>query len=216
MNAVTTRRDRLHDILKQSPIVAVITIDDISTAVPLARALVVGGVRALEMTLRTPVAMAAAAAVAKDVPDAILGVGTILTPDDLAAARKVGAHFGVSPGITLPLLDAAAQSDLPFLPGVATASELIEAQLRGFDVVKLFPASSIGMATARAFAGPFPKMRFCPTGGVDEGNFTEWLALPNVVAIGGSWLARKADIESGNWNGITESARRAMTRVAKS
>ncbi|MBV9555517.1 MAG: bifunctional 4-hydroxy-2-oxoglutarate aldolase/2-dehydro-3-deoxy-phosphogluconate aldolase [Pseudolabrys sp.] len=213
MNAAA-KRDRLHDILKQSPVVAVITIDNVSTAVPLARALVAGGVRALEMTLRTPVAMAAAAAVAKEVPDAILGVGTILTPDDLAAAIKVGAHFGVSPGITLPLLDAAAQGTLPFLPGVATASELIEAQLRGFGVVKLFPASSVGMSTARAFAGPFPNMRFCPTGGVDESNFMEWLAVPNVIAVGGSWLARKADIESGNWDVVTGNARRAMARVA--
>ena len=140
------KRARLQSILRQSPIVAVITIDDVEDAVPLARALVAGGVTALELTLRTSAGLAAAAAILREVPEAVVGIGTILTPDDLAKALQSGAHFGVSPGITAALLDAAAQSDLPFMPGIQSASELMEALVRGFDIVKLFPAAALGRA----------------------------------------------------------------------
>ena len=171
------------------------------------------GLRALELTLRTPVAMAAAAAILQHVPQAIVGVGTILTPADLAMARQAGAHFGVSPGITAALLDAAAAADLPFIPGIQSASELMEAAARGFDVLKLFPAASLGRSALQSYAGPFPHVRFCPTGGVGEDNFMDWLALPNVVAVGGSWLASRSDISAGNWSAISDRARRAMDKV---
>ena len=213
--AGSPKRERLQDILQQSPIVAVITIERIEDAVPLARALVEGGVKALELTLRTPVAMAAVAAILRDVPGAIVGVGTILTSADLAMARKAGAHFGVSPGITAALLDSAAAADLPFIPGIQSASELMEAAARGFDVLKLFPAASLGRSALQSYAGPFPHVRFCPTGGVGEDNFMDWLALPNVVAVGGSWLTPKADIRAGDWRSIADRARRASEKIAK-
>lgn len=207
------KRARLQSILCQSPIVAVITIDEVADAVPLARALVAGGVTALELTLRTPAGLAAAAAILKEVPEAVVGVGTILNLDDLAKARQSGAHFGVSPGVTAALLDAAAQSDLPFMPGIQSASELMEAMARGFDIVKLFPAAALGKAAIQGLGGPFPEVRFCPTGGVGEDNFMDWLSLPNVAAVGGSWMASRADIRAGNWPAITERARQATDKL---
>ena len=148
---------------------------------PLARALVAGGVRALEVTLRTPVAIEAAKAIIAEVPEAIVGIGTILNADDLARANALGARFGISPGATPELLEAAAASGLPFAPGIATASELMQALAHGFDLVKFFPAEQAGGIKAlRALAGPFPDARFCPTGGIGEANAATWLAEPNV------------------------------------
>ena len=160
---------------------------------PLAKALVAGGVRTLEVTLRTDGAVAAAKAIIAEVPDAIVGIGTILNPDDLARARALGAKFGISPGLTPELLKAAAASDLPFAPGIATASELMQALAAGFDVVKFFPAEQAGGIKAlRALAGPFPNVRFCPTGGIGAANAATWLAEPNVLCVGGSWLCPAA------------------------
>ena len=212
--AADVRRVLLEGILKSSPIIPVLTIDRVEDAVPLARALVAGGITGLEVTLRTPAAPAAAAAIAQSVPDAVLGLGTILTPEDLETARGLQARFVVSPGATPELLDAAAAGDLPFLPGVQTASEVMAALARGFDVVKFFPAGQAGgPAMLRALAGPFPRVRFCPTGGIGEDNFVEWLALPNVVAIGGSWLAPAAEVRAGDWTSITARARRAVEKL---
>lgn len=208
------RRAALEGILKASPIIPVITIERVEDAVPLARALVAGGITALEVTLRTPAAPAAAAAIARDVPEAVLGLGTVLTPQDLATARSLGARFAVSPGATPELLDAADARDLPLLPGVQTASEVMAALARGFDVLKFFPAGQAGgTAMLKALAGPFPQVRFCPTGGVGENNFTDWLALSNVAAVGGSWLAPAADMRAGDWNAITARARRAVEKL---
>ena len=213
-NAAATRGKRLEDVLRVAPLVPVITIERAEHAVPLARALVAGGLKALEITLRTPAAPAAARAIATEVPEAILGLGTVLTPQDLETARSLGARFALSPGATPELLDAAAAGDLPFIPGVQTASELMAALARGFDVVKFFPAGPAGgMAALRALAGPFPQVRFCPTGGIGEETFADWLALPNVVSVGGSWLAPAADIRAGDWQGITARARRAVAKV---
>ena len=182
----------------------VLTIERVEDAVPLARALVKGGVRTLEVTLRTPVAVEAAKAIIAEVPDAIVGIGTILNADDLARAEALGAKFGISPGATPELLKAAAGSSLPFAPGIATASELMAALAHGFDLVKFFPAEqSGGIKALRALAGPFPQAHFCPTGGIGEANAPTWLAEPNVVAVGGSWLCPPAEIRSGNWAGIT-------------
>jgi 2-dehydro-3-deoxyphosphogluconate aldolase / (4S)-4-hydroxy-2-oxoglutarate aldolase len=210
------RRARLDEILRAAPVVPVITIEWEDDGVPLARALVAGGLRALEVTLRTPAAPAAARAIGEAVPEAIVGIGTVLTAQDLETARGLGARFAVSPGATPDLLDAAAQGDLPFIPGVQTASEIMAALARGFDVVKLFPAVPAGgIAALKALAGPFPQVRFCPTGGVAEENFLDWLKLPNVASVGGSWLAPAADIRAGDWSAITGRARRAVEMASE-
>ena len=166
-----TRQEELAAIFKAATVIPVLTIERLEDAVPLARALVAGGVHVLEVTLRTPVALEAAKAMIAEVPDAIVGIGTILNADDLAKARGLGAKFGISPGATPELLKAAAASDLPFAPGIATASELMQALAAGFDLVKFFPAEqSGGIKALRALAGPFPNILICPTGGIGEAN----------------------------------------------
>jgi 2-dehydro-3-deoxyphosphogluconate aldolase/(4S)-4-hydroxy-2-oxoglutarate aldolase len=205
------RREKLAALFRQAAIIPVLTIERLEHAVPLAKALVAGGVRVLEVTLRTAVAVDAARAIIAEVPDAVVGIGTILNGDDLARAKALGAVFGISPGATPELLKAAAASDLPFAPGIATASELMAALAAGFDLVKFFPAEQAGGIKAlRALGGPFPNARFCPTGGIGEANAAAWLAEPNVVCVGGSWLCPAADIRSGNWAGITAMCDRAM------
>ena len=202
-----SRREWLETLFRAARIIPVITIERAADAVPLARALVAGGLRCLEITLRTPAAAEAVKAVATDVPEAIVGVGTVLYAHDLALARESGARFALSPGATPELLDTAAAGDLPFVPGVATASELMAAMERGFDIVKFFPAVPAGgTAALRALAGPFPQARFCPTGGVDAANAAGWLALPNVVAVGGSWLTPRDEIARGEWEAIAARA----------
>jgi 2-dehydro-3-deoxyphosphogluconate aldolase / (4S)-4-hydroxy-2-oxoglutarate aldolase len=208
---MTTKQEKLADLFERATIIPVLTIDRVEDAVPLARALVAGGIRVLEVTLRTPVAVRAAKAILAEVSDAIVGIGTILNADDLARAEKLGAVFGISPGATPELLKAVAASDLPFAPGITTASELMQARAHGFDLVKFFPAEpSGGIKALRALAGPFPDARFCPTGGIGDGNAAAWLAEPNVIAVGGSWICPAADIRSGNWAGITAMCNRAM------
>jgi len=206
-----SKRDKLLSRFTSARVVPVLTIDRPEDAVPLARALVAGGVRMLEVTLRTQAAAEAAKAIIANVPDAIVGIGTILNADDLARAEALGAQFGISPGATPELLKAAAASSLPFAPGIATASELMAALAHGFDLVKFFPAEQAGGIKAlRALGGPFPHVRFCPTGGIGETNAPSWLAEPNVVAVGGSWLCQAADIKSGNWAGITAMCERTV------
>jgi 2-dehydro-3-deoxyphosphogluconate aldolase / (4S)-4-hydroxy-2-oxoglutarate aldolase len=210
-DAAAVRRARLDEVVRIAPVIPVITIEREADGVPLARALVAGGLRALEITLRTPAAAAAARAIIAAVPEAIVGIGTALNPQDLEAARGLGARFAVSPGATPELLDVAANGDLPFIPGVQSASEVMAALARGFDMVKLFPAAPAGgIAALKALAGPFPQVRFCPTGGIGEESLLDWLRLPNVAAVGGSWLAPAADIRAGNWGAITARARRAV------
>jgi len=207
----TPRQEELAALFEQATIIPVLTIERLEDAVPLAKALVAGGVRTLEITLRTPVAIESAKAIMAHVPEAVVGIGTILNADDLARAEVIGARFGISPGATPDLLKAAAASALPFAPGIATASELMLALAHGFNLVKFFPAEqSGGIKALRALAGPFPEVRFCPTGGIGEANAASWLAEPNVVAVGGSWLCPAADIRSGNWAGITAICNRTM------
>jgi 2-dehydro-3-deoxyphosphogluconate aldolase/(4S)-4-hydroxy-2-oxoglutarate aldolase len=204
-------REELIGLLRSARVIPVLTIERAKDAVPLARALVAGGVRTLEITLRTEAAIDAAKAIIAQVPDAIVGIGTVLNAEDLARAAALGARFAVSPGATPELLDAAAASDLPFMPGIATASELMQALARGFDLAKFFPAEqSGGIGALRALAGPFPHARFCPTGGIGESNAATWLAEANVMAVGGSWLCPAADVRSGNWSGITAICDRTM------
>lgn len=205
------RQQKLTDLFKRARVIPVLTIERLEDAVPLARALVAGGVRTLEVTLRTPVAIEAARAMMAEVPEAIVGIGTIVSAADLSQAERLGARFGISPGATPELLRAAAQSRLPFAPGIATASELMQALAHGFELVKFFPAEQAGgIKGLRALGGPFPHARFCPTGGIGDGNAASWLAEPNVVAVGGSWLCPPAEIRAGNWSGITAMCERAM------
>lgn len=206
-----SKQQELAATFSSARVIPVLTINRLEDAVPLARALVCGGLRVLEVTLRTPAAMPAAKAIMADVPGAVVGIGTILNPDDLARAEALGVKFGISPGATPELLKAAAASRLPFAPGIATASELMQALDHGFDLVKFFPAEqSGGIKALRALAGPFPGARFCPTGGIGEATAASWLAEPNVVAVGGSWLCPEAEIRSGNWDGITAICDRTM------
>jgi 2-dehydro-3-deoxyphosphogluconate aldolase/(4S)-4-hydroxy-2-oxoglutarate aldolase len=214
-NIAQAHEAKLEEILRMAPIIPVITIERVEDAVPLARALVAGGLAALEITLRTEAAPAAAAAIIKAVPDAIVGLGTVLSREDLETARDLGARFALSPGATPELLDAAATGGMPFIPGVQTSSEIMAALARGFDVVKFFPAVPAGgIAGLKALAGPFPQMRFCPTGGIGENNFADWLALGNVVSVGGSWLAPPSDIRAGDWAAITSRAKHALKQVS--
>jgi len=208
---MTLKQEKLAGLFRSARVIPVIAIERLADAVPLARALVAGGVRVLEVTLRTEVAMEAAKAIMAEVPEAIVGIGTILNADDLSRAQALGVHFGISPGATPELLRAAAASTLPFAPGIATASELMQALAHGFDMVKFFPAEQAGGIKAlRALAGPFADARFCPTGGIGEANAAQWLSEPNVVAVGGSWLCPAAEIRSGNWAGISAICDRTM------
>nr|WP_294556158.1 bifunctional 4-hydroxy-2-oxoglutarate aldolase/2-dehydro-3-deoxy-phosphogluconate aldolase [uncultured Rhodopila sp.] len=201
----------LTELLRNARLVAVLTIERLDRAVPLARALVAGGVRTLEITLRTEAGADAAAAIRDAVPEAIVGLGTVLSTRDLELAKSLQLPFAFSPGATPDLLDAAVELGVPFVPGIATASELIAAMRRGFTTVKLFPAEQVGgIGALKALGGPFPAARFNPTGGVSEANMGAYLALPNVVAVGGSWLAPAADMEAANWQAITGRAKRAM------
>lgn len=201
---------RLSEILALAPVIPVITIADAAQALPLARALVAGGLRAIEITLRTDAAVEAARAIIKDVPDAIVGIGTVLTPQDLERAQKFGAAFAVSPGVTQDLLSAARETDLPFAPGVQTASDLIACVTGGFELVKFFPAIPAGgLGALNALSGPFPQVRYCPTGGIGETNVREWLVHPKVAAVGGSWIAPASDIAAGAWDKIEQRARAA-------
>ncbi len=204
----------LEAILSANRIIPVITVERVADAVPLARALVAGGVTALEITLRTPAALDAARAIIAEVPDAIVGLGTVTRPADFAQAEHIGARFVISPGTTAALLAAAASSNLPYLPGVATASDIMAARDAGFTTVKFFPAVQVGGIPAiRALAGPFPDVRFCPTGGIGEANAAEWLAVPGIVAVGGSWLAPTDLIRAGDFAGITAIAIRSLTKL---
>lgn len=192
-----------------APVVPVLVIDDAGSAADLARALVAGGLPALEVTLRTPAALDAIREMAA-VPGGVVGAGTLLTPKDVEDAKAAGATFGVSPGATDRLLDACEANDLPLLPGTATASEAMRLLERGYTVQKFFPAEANGGAAAlKAIGAPIPQVRFCPTGGVTLGNARDYLALSNTLCVGGSWVAPKAMVLAGDWAGITALAKEA-------
>jgi 2-dehydro-3-deoxyphosphogluconate aldolase/(4S)-4-hydroxy-2-oxoglutarate aldolase len=198
-------------ILNQAPVIPVIMIEDVAHAVPLAKALVAGGVRVLEVTLRTEAALESIRRIREGVPDAIVGAGTVLTPTQLEKVAAIGAAFAVSPGATPTLLDAAAGSPVPLLPGTATASEVMQVLERGYTYMKLFPAEAAGgISLLSALASPLPAARFCPTGGIDPEKAKRYLALPNVVCVGGSWLAPRDAIRLGDWQRITDLARATL------
>jgi 2-dehydro-3-deoxyphosphogluconate aldolase/(4S)-4-hydroxy-2-oxoglutarate aldolase len=200
------------DILNATPVMPVIVIDRLEDAVPLAEALVAGGIRVLEVTLRSPVALEAIRQIVSHVPDAIVGVGSVRTPEDWKAAIEAGAQFGVSPGTSPQLIDAIASSDVPFIPGVATPSEAMALSARGFNVLKLFPATVVGgTAMLKAISGPLPELNFCPTGGISPSNVKDFLALDNVKCVGGTWMLDKSLIEARNWEAIKAAAQEAVT-----
>ncbi len=197
------------DLCRMAPVIPVLVIDDLAHARPLAEALVAGGLPVLEVTLRTPAALDAIRAMAA-VPGGVVGAGTLLAPEDVAAAKAAGARFGVSPGATDRLLDACESNDLPLLPGAATASEAMRLLERGYTTQKFFPAEASGGAPAlKSFASPLPRITFCPTGGIDLKKAPDYLSAPNCLCVGGSWVAPKDAMQAGDWGRIEALAREA-------
>jgi len=200
----------IRDIMSASPVIPVLIIQLLEHAVPLAQALVRGGLRVLEVTLRTSCALEAIRAMRAAVPDAIVGGGTLTRARDFSDCAAAGAQFGVTPGLTAELIAAAAKSGLPLLPGIMTPAELIAARAAGFSACKLFPAQQAGgVGMLKALGGPFPDQVFCPTGGVSRANAAEYLALPNVLCVGGSWITPAAAMATGDWAAIESLARDA-------
>lgn len=198
------------DVMRDAPVIPVIVLNDVKDAIPLARALVAGGIRMLEVTLRTPQALQCIEAIAKDVPEAVAGAGTIRSAADAQAAALAGAKFGVSPGYTRSVGKACHDIGLPLLPGVATGSEIMTAQEDGYTQLKFFPALQAGgLPMLKAWQGPFGDVTFCPTGGIHAGNAAEFLALSNVACVGGSWIVPNDAVQAGDWARITELARAA-------
>ena len=198
-------------LLTRCRVLPVVTAHDVDTTVQLARTLLQGGMHAVEITLRTDAALESIRAVKAQVPEVLVAAGTITNPGDLKAAVSAGADFCVSPGLTERLLRAASEAKIPFVPGVATASEIMTGLDYGYQCFKLFPAMAVGgMNLLKSLGGPYPEVRFCPTGGLTPGNFREFLALPNVVCCGGSWMVADELVSAGNWVEIERLARQAM------
>ncbi len=202
--------DTIDRMLQSGPVVPVVVIDDAAHAVPLARALLAGGVGVIEVTLRTDAALASLARIAREVPEMILAAGTVTTVEQLRSVRDAGAVAAISPGLTDSLLAASIDLAMSLLPGIATASELMRGMEAGLNRFKLFPASAVGgIGLLQALHGPFASVRFCPTGGITLEHAPAYLALPNVVCIGASWVASRGDIASGRWDAITANASHA-------
>jgi 2-dehydro-3-deoxyphosphogluconate aldolase/(4S)-4-hydroxy-2-oxoglutarate aldolase len=200
----------IREIVGMTPVIPVLVLSDVAHAVPLARALVHGGLRVLEITMRTPAAIGCIEAIRKAVPEAIVGVGTLTKAVDFASADRAGAQFGVTPGLTPELAAAARGARFPLLPGVMTPTEVVAARLAGFNVLKFFPAQQAGgVAMLRALGAPFPDVLFCPTGGITRDSAPDYLELSTVICVGGSWVAPPAMMEAGDWPGISALARDA-------
>jgi 2-dehydro-3-deoxyphosphogluconate aldolase/(4S)-4-hydroxy-2-oxoglutarate aldolase len=199
------------DVMRDAPVIPVIVLNEVAQAVPLARALVAGGIRMLEVTLRTPVAISCIEAIAREVPDAVAGAGTVRNTKDAEAAVKAGARFIVSPGNSSPLGRACKELGVPLLPGVATGSEIMAAQDDGYTEMKFFPAVPAGgAAMLKAWQGPFPEATFCPTGGITAANARDFLCLPNVACVGGTWIVPADAIEKGEWGRVTRLTQEAL------
>ena len=199
------------DILQTGPVVPVIVIHDLAHAVPLAKALVAGGLKVLEVTLRTPVAIEAIRLMGQEVPEAIVGAGTVARRDDLDKVSAAGGQFAISPGLTPTLIEAALQGEIPLIPGIATPSELMLGMEYGLREFKFFPAVAAGgIPMLKSLGGPFPQVTFCPTGGISPENYKEYLALKNVACVGGSWLASTKLLEEGQYETITALAQEAV------
>lgn len=199
-----------HDVLELSPVLPVVVVDDAADAVPLAKALVAGGIRAIELTLRTPAGLAAIERVAAEVPEIVVGAGTVVTPEQARQAADAGSAFLVTPGCTDRLLEAVSGTGLPFLPGVSTVSEAMRVAEHGITALKFFPAeASGGVAYLKALGGPLPQLRFCPTGGVTVQNAPSYFALSTVGCVGGTWLTPKDAVQAGDFERIEQLAREA-------
>jgi len=204
-------------ILSLSPIIPVIEIEDLSQSIDLANALITGGINVLEITLRTSAAIDAISLIAKEVPSVIIGAGTVLNSTDLEKVRNAGASFAISPGCTNSLLKHAKEINFPLIPGVSTGSEVMKGLDLGYTHFKLFPATSVGgIPLLKSFSGPFQQAKFCPTGGINEENYLDFLSLDNVLCIGGSWVASNKLITQGDFNKITEITRSSLAKIIKS
>jgi len=204
------------EVLRQGPVVPVMVIQKLEQAVPLAKALLAGGIRVLEITLRTPVAMEAIRIISGEVSGAMVGAGTVTRGEELAAVAEAGAVFAISPGLTVELLDAANKGPIPLIPGISTISELMTGMARGYSYFKFFPAEAAGgVKMLQAIGGPFPQITFCPTGGITLANYRDYLALKNVACIGGSWVAPQAAMDQGDWTRITTLAREAVEKSGR-
>lgn len=204
-------------LLRRARILPVVTVDSVPQALQLAAALRDGGLTAIELTLRTPAALDALATVKEQFPDLAVGAGTVLQPAQIDAVAELGADFIITPGTSPRLLDALVDAPIPVIPGVATASEAMSIAERGFRVAKLFPAGAVGgMALLKALHGPLPHMLFCPTGGIDAGNAGDYLALPNVACVGGSWMVQKAWLDAGDYRSVREASRQAAALSVRS
>jgi 2-dehydro-3-deoxyphosphogluconate aldolase/(4S)-4-hydroxy-2-oxoglutarate aldolase len=211
--SIEHKQQQVEAVMRLAPVIPVVVIHELKAAVPMARALVAGGTPAIEVTLRTPAALDAIRAIAAEVEGATVGVGTVLNARDLDAALKAGARFAVSPGASPRLLDAADDCALPLLPGAATASEAMALLERGYTHLKFFPAVPAGgHKLLAAWASPLPQLRFCPTGGISQTSAADFLALSNVLCVGGSWLTPADKLAGGDWAGIERLAREAAAR----
>lgn len=201
-------------LFEMGPVVPVIVIKDLADAVPMAKALLAGGIKVLEVTLRTPVALDAIRLLAEQVPDAVVGAGTVTTAAQLQQVAEAGAKFAISPGLTRELLQAGKDAAIPLIPGIASISELMEGTGLGYSHFKFFPAEAAGgVKTLKSIHGPFADIRFCPTGGINEKNFRDYLALPNVSCVGGSWIVPDDAVAAKDWGRITELCQAAVAQV---
>ncbi|MDX3775399.1 bifunctional 4-hydroxy-2-oxoglutarate aldolase/2-dehydro-3-deoxy-phosphogluconate aldolase [Chromatiaceae bacterium AAb-1] len=201
-------------LFEQGPVVPVIVIRDLADAVPMAKALLAGGINVLEVTLRTAAALDAIRLLSQEVPEAIVGAGTVTTPEQLQQAIDAGAQFAISPGSTRELLQAGKAAPIPLIPGIASISELMEGTGLGYTHFKFFPAEAAGgVKTLKSIYGPFSDVRFCPTGGINEKNFLDYLALPNVMCVGGSWVVPDDAVAGKNWSHITELSQTAVAQA---
>jgi len=199
------------EVLGAGPVVPVIVLEELTSAEPLARALLAGGVRVLEITLRTPAAMEAIGLISREVPEAIVGAGTVVTPEQLVAVEDAGGLFAISPGLTPALLEAADGGGIPLIPGISTVSELMTGMEQGYDHFKFFPAEAAGgVKTLESIGGPFPRMTFCPTGGITPDNYRDYLRLGSVACVGGSWLVPAEALMNRDWQRITALASTAV------
>ena len=199
------------EIFAAGPVVPVLVINDVEKAVPLAKALMAGGIKVLEVTLRTPVAIDVISTIAKEVPDALIGAGTVTNAQQLKAVTEAGAKFAISPGMTADLLKAGMDGDIPLIPGISSTSDLMKGKDAGYTHMKFFPAeASGGVKAIKSISGPVPDVTFCPTGGIGPANYKDYLALGNVKCVGGSWVAPDDAINEGDWDRITQLAKEAV------
>jgi len=204
------------EIFAAGPVVPVLVINDVEKAVPLAKALMEGGIKVLEVTLRTPAAIDVIKRIAQEVPDSLIGAGTVTNAQQLKAVVEAGAKFAISPGMTADLLKAGMDAEIPLIPGISSTSDLMKGKDAGYTHMKFFPAeASGGVKAIKSISGPFPDVTFCPTGGIGPNNYNDYLALNNVKCVGGSWLAPDDAIEAGDWARITQLAKEAVAGASK-